>query len=192
MRGQRHDHEADGDVDEQAPAPRQQVGEQAAEQHADAGAGRGGRAVHGDRACARGALGEGGRQQRERRRRGDRGADALQRAGAEQPRLRLREAAEQGGADEQAEPGDEDAAPAQQIAQARAQQQQATERQRVCVLHPGQPRGREPEIGVDLRKGGDDDRCVEHDHQLDREDDREDDGGVSGAAAKAGHCLAAP
>ena len=98
-------------------------------------------------------------------------------AGAEQPCLRLREAAEQGGADEQAEPGDEDAAPAEQVAQACAEQQQAAEGQRVGVLHPGQPGGREAEIGVDLGKGGDDDRRVEHDHQLDGEDDREDDGG---------------
>jgi hypothetical protein len=45
---------------------------------------------------------------------------------------------------------------------------------------------------MDLGKGGDDDRRVEHDHQLDGEDESEDDGGVSGAAAKAGHGLAAP
>ena len=39
---------------------------------------------------------------------------------------------------------------------------------------------------MDLRQGGDDDRRVEHDHQLDGEDDREDDGrGASGAVREA-------
>ena len=132
------------------------------------------------RAGALGALGEADRQQGEGRRGGDRGADPLQGAGAEQPGRRLGDAAEHRGEGEEGDAGDEDLAAAEDVTGAGAEQQQAAEGQRVGVLHPGEAGGREAEVLVDARQRRDHDRDVEDDHQVAAEDDREDEGGVGG------------
>ena len=82
--------------------------------------------------------------------RGDRGADALQRAGGEQPGRRLGEPAEQRGEGEEGDAGHEDPAPAEDVAGAGAEQQQAAEGQGVGVLDPGEAGGREVEVLVDV------------------------------------------
>ena len=81
-----------------------------------AAAGAGDGAVEGDRAGALGALGEADREQGQGRGRGDRGADALQGAGGEQPGRRLGEAAEHRGDGEEGDAADEDLAAAEQVA----------------------------------------------------------------------------
>ncbi len=168
----------DGHVDEEAPAPGDPVGEHAAEHEADAAATAGDGAVVRDRARALVALAERRREQRERRGSGDRGAHALHGARAEQPRGGWRQAACERGGREERDAGDEHAAAAEDVTGARAQQQQAAERQRVGALHPREARGREVQRAVDLRQRGDDDRDVEHDHQVRGEDDREHGRGV--------------
>ena len=90
---ERHHDEADGHVDEEPPAPRQPVGERAAEHEADAAAAARDGAVIGDRARALGAFAERRRQQRERRGRRDRSARRPARRGrpgATRPRARAR------------------------------------------------------------------------------------------------------
>ena len=160
-------------------APGDPGGEGAAEQQADAAAGTGDGAVPGDRAGAGGALGEADGEQGEGRRGGDRGADPLQGAGAEQPGRRLGDAAEHRGEGEEGDAGDEDLAAAEDVAGPGAEQEQTAEGQRVGVLHPGEAGGGEAEVLVDARQRRDHHRDVEDDHQVAAEDDREDEGGVA-------------
>ena len=169
-----HHGQPDGHVDEEAPAPREQVGQQAAEHQADAAAATCDGAVVGDGARALAALAERRRQQRERGRCGDRGADALHGARGQQPLGRGRQAAREGGGGEESDAGHEHAPAAEDVAGPRAQQQQAAERQRVGVLHPREGRGREVQRRLDLGQGRDHDRDVEDDHQVRGQDDRED------------------
>ena len=73
------------------------LGQHAAEQHAGRAAGAGDRAPDAERLVALGALGERGRDDRQRGGGDERGAEALHGAGGDQPDLGLREAAEQRG-----------------------------------------------------------------------------------------------
>ena len=73
-RRERRRREPDRDVDEQHPAPAQAAGEDPAEEHAGRAAGARDRAPDTQRAVALGALGERGGDDRQRRRRDDRGA----------------------------------------------------------------------------------------------------------------------
>ena len=170
--------DADRDVDEEAPTPGDPGGQHAAEDEADAGPGAGDGGVEGDRAGALGALGEGDREQRQGRGRGDRGADALDRAGGEQPGLRLGEPAEHRGGGEDGDADHEHLAASEQVAGAGAEQQQAAEGERVDVLDPRQGGRGEAEVGADVGERGDHHRRVEDDHQVAAEDDREDHRGV--------------
>ena len=77
------------------------------------------------------------------------------------------------------------AARAVQGAGAGAEEQQAAEGEQVGVLHPGQRDRREAQRRVDLRQRGDDDRDVEHDHQVAGEDDRQDERGAAGGGGAA-------
>ena len=85
----------DRNVDEQHPAPVQAAGQDPAQEHPGGAAGTGDRAPDAERAVALGAVGERGGDDRQRGGRDDRGAQALDRAGGDQPRLRLRQAAGQ-------------------------------------------------------------------------------------------------
>ena len=164
---------SDRHVDEEAEAPREPAREDAAEDEADAGAAaRHGRVVR-DRAVPLAALREARHEQRERGRSGDRCADALDAACGEQPRGALSRTGRERGQREEGDAGDEHAAPAEEVAGARSEQEQPPERERVGVLHPGQAGGREAEGVVDAGEGVDDDRDVEHDHQVAAENDRE-------------------
>ena len=93
---------ADRHVDPQHPLPAEAVGEDAAEQHAGGAAGSGDRAPGAERLVALGAVAEGGRDDRQRRGRDDRRAEALGGAGGDQLALGGGEAGgERGGGDEQ-------------------------------------------------------------------------------------------
>ena len=76
-----HQHDADRHVDEQHPPPAEVLGQDAAEQQPERGAGAGHRGVDGERPGALLALLELGGDQRQRGRRGDRAAEALDRPG---------------------------------------------------------------------------------------------------------------
>src|SRR4029079_17423512 len=74
----------DREVDEEDPLPAQEIGEDTAEQHAGRGTEAADSAPDAERDVALLALGEGGHEDRQRRRRDDRRAEALNRAGADQ------------------------------------------------------------------------------------------------------------
>ena len=93
--------DADRQVDEEDPVPVVDVGEDAAEQHADAAASGADEAVHAHRLGALGRLGEQVHQQRQGDRVDDRAADPLHGAGDDQRHLRRRQpAGERGGGEE--------------------------------------------------------------------------------------------
>jgi hypothetical protein len=83
-RGERGGREADRHVDEQDPLPARVLGEHAAEEHAGGAAGAGHGTPDAHRLVALGALGEHHRDERERGRGEQRGAEALDGAGADQ------------------------------------------------------------------------------------------------------------
>ena len=89
--GQHDGEDRDRQVHPEAPAPVGVLGEHAAEQQADGRAATGDRAVDGERLRALLGVGEQHRQQGERRRCEQRAEGALQRAGAEQHGLVLRQ-----------------------------------------------------------------------------------------------------
>ena len=165
--------QADRHVHEEHPAPVEVLDQQAARDQADGAAGDAHRRVHAHRPVARPALGEGDRDQRQRGGRGERAADALQDARAEQPGLVGGEPAEQRGEREQHDAGDEDPAAPQQVAGPPAEQQQPAEGQRVGVDDPLQVGAGEVERVLDVRQRDVDDGRVEHDHELRRRDDGE-------------------
>ena len=84
---------ADRHVDEQHPLPAGPLGQHAAEQHAGGAARAGDGAPDAERLVALGALGEGGRDDRQRGGGDERGAEALHGARGDQPDLALGEAA---------------------------------------------------------------------------------------------------
>jgi len=88
----------DGGVDEQRPAPGQELGQGAAGDEADRCPRAGDRAVDGESLGPVSRLGEGRGDQGKDGRREQGGEDALDRAGAEEPARRLGEPAERGGA----------------------------------------------------------------------------------------------
>ena len=183
--------EADRHVEEEAVAPRQRLGQRAADDQARGGADAGQRAVGGHRARALLALGEARRQQRQRRRRQRGGADALHGAGGDHPSRRLRQADGQRGGGEQADAEHERAPAPEQVTGARAEQQQPAERQRVGVLRPRQAGVAETQVGADAGQRRHQDRDVDQDQQVAGEDDRQhhappSPGAVTRASA-AGH-----
>ena len=95
--GERGGDQPDRDVDEQHPAPAQPAGQDPAQQHPGGAAGARHRAPDAERAVALGPVGERGGDDRQRGGGDDRGAQALDRAGGDQPRLGLRQAAGQRG-----------------------------------------------------------------------------------------------
>ena len=87
--------QADRNVDEQDPAPAEQLGEHPAEQDAGGTAGTAHRAPDPDGAVALGGLGERGRDHRQRRRRDHGRGEALRGARDDQDRLAVRHPAHQ-------------------------------------------------------------------------------------------------
>ena len=172
-------HRADRHVQEESDSPRGEIGEDAAEHESETRAESRDRPVRGDRAGAFASLGEAGREQGEARRGEDRGAEALHRPGSDQEFARGCEPDGQRCGREDRESDDEHAAPPEDVTRACSEQQESTEHERVGGLHPGQPSGAEVEFVPDSSKAGEDDRVVQHDHEVAHEDDRQERAGAT-------------
>ncbi len=165
-RRQRGGGQADRHVDEQDPFPAGPLGQHPAEQHADGAARPGHGAPDAQRLVALSTLGEDHGDHRQRGRREQRGAEALDGAGDDQLRLGLREPARQRGEREEDQAGQEEPAAAEQIGHSTAEQQEAAEGQRVRVDDPREVLLGEAQIAADRRQRDVDDRGVEDDDEL--------------------------
>ena len=112
--------------------PVEDVGEDAAEQHADRAAAGGDEAEDAHRLRALGRLGEERHHQRERDRRDDGAADALHGARDDEDALRGREAAGQRGDREERDAGEEEPAVAEEVAEPAAEQEEPAEGEQVA------------------------------------------------------------
>ena len=169
-----HHGDADGDVDEEHPAPGQLGGQDAAEQRSDGPAGPTDRTPHAEGLGQPGTL-EGGDDDGERGRRPQRPAEALGHPGAGEHPRRGGEAADEAGHGEQRRPGDEHLAPAEEVGRPAAEQQEPGEGQHIGVHHPLQAGGRVVEVLADRREGDVHHRDVEDDHELRHAGERQDD-----------------
>jgi hypothetical protein len=134
-REQRERAERGGDREQQVhvqrPAPRQVLGQHAAEQQAHGAAAARDRAVDAERLAALAGVGEGGRQQRQRGRGQERAERALRRARDYQDIEALGGAADRRRGGEADQTGDQRLLAAEQVAELASDQQQAAERQRI-------------------------------------------------------------
>ena len=132
--------DADRDVDEEDPRPAQVARQQAAEQHADGGAATRGCAVDAEREVALAALGEGGDEERERGRREQRSAEALE--GAERDQRASDQASPQSSelAAKTSEADDEEAAAPDEVGEPAAEQERTAEEDGVGRDDPLQAR----------------------------------------------------
>ena len=165
-RSERGRRDPDRDVDEQHPAPAETAREDPAEQHPGGAAGARDRAPDPERAVALGALGERRRDDRQRRRRDDRGAEALNRARRDQPSFRLRDPAGERRQREQRQAEHEHPPAPEQVGEPAAEQQEPAERECVGVDDPREVGAREVESAPDRRQRDVHDRGVDHDHEL--------------------------
>ena len=123
------------------------------------------------------------RDDRQRRGRHERRAEALGAARDDQPRLAVGEPAEQRRGREEDEPGEEDPLAADQVAGATAEQQEPAEQQRVRVDDPLEARLGEPELRLDRRERDVHDRRVEDHHELRQADEDQDEPRAHGVSA---------
>jgi hypothetical protein len=145
--------------------PVDRLGEDAAQQQPDRRARRGDEAVDADRLRLLARLLE-HRHDHAQDHGGRHGAaDALDEARADQHRLALGQAADHRRDGEDREAEQEDAPPADQVAEPAGQQQQSAEGDQVGVDHPRERRLREAEVALDRRQRDVHDRGVEDDHQ---------------------------
>ena len=172
----RHEDErddADRDVDPEHPLPAGVLGEDAAQQHADGGAGARDRAQDPQRLVALGALLERDHRDREDRRREHGRGAALEQAEDDQHRVRLGQRAAPEKIAKSSEPHHEEPPPPEHVAGAPAEQQEAAEGEAVAAHHPLEVLGREAQVGLDGRQGDVHDRDVEHHHQVGDAEHRE-------------------
>lgn len=158
--GAGEDGQADGDVDEEHPAPVERVGQYAAQQQADRGADAAHGRVHAHGRVARLAGREGGGDQGQRVGRGECRADALEDTGADQQALVRGEFAQQGGEREDGDARLECAPSAEEVTGLAAEQHQPAEGQRVGVDDPCQVRVGDTQVGLDGGQGDVGDRGV--------------------------------
>ena len=183
-RGEQGRREADRQVDEEDPVPVDRLGQRAAGQQPDRGAGRRDEAVDPDRLRLLARLGEHRDDHPEDHGRGERAAGALHEARRDQHLLALGQPAQQRGDGEDREADHEDALAADQVADAPGEQQQAAERDQVGVDHPGEAALGEAEVVLDRRQRDVHDRRVEDDHQHpDAQHDERDPPGALGSRA---------
>ena len=160
-----HDRDdADGDVEPEDPVPRDAVDDRAADQRAGRDGDAGDAGPDAERHAAL-AFGERRGQQRQRQRRDDRAADALDGAGRDQRVGGRGQRGRRGGGGEQPEAEPEHAAAAEPVAERRPGQEQHRERQRVRVHEPLQVVDRGAQVAPDARQGGRHDEVVEHRHE---------------------------
>jgi hypothetical protein len=126
---------------------------------------------------------------RECRRRDERGAETLQAAAHDQPGRAGRNRAQQRGTGEQHEADEEDLLPPGEVAGPAAEEEEAAEQQRVRVHDPLQVGLGHVEIFLDRRQRNVDDRRVEDDHELRQADEDEDEPGIyMWELGASGHC----
>ena len=193
--GQEHGDDRDRDVDQQAPAPREVLGEDAAEEQAERGAAAGDRTVDAERAGALLGLVEGHGDERQGRGSQQRREGTLEATCREQQGGGGRCTAERGGAGEADEADDERALAADVVGDPAAEEEETAEGQGVRRDDPllvgvgdaeGRLRRRDREVH---------DRGVEDDHELRDADDQQgapaqrverDAGGRQGPAVRVG------
>jgi hypothetical protein len=182
-------HGGEDQVHVQAPAPRQVLGEDPAEQQADRGAAAGDRAEDPEGGVALLRVGERRGQQRECRGGEECAEDALQGTGGDEDAEGLRGPAEGGGDGEADQADDEGGLAAEEVADAAAEQQQAAEGEGVGGDDPLAVLVREGQGGLGGRQRDVHDRRVEDDHQLSEAEDPEDRpaAGVVGVVRVGGH-----
>jgi hypothetical protein len=146
--------------------PAEQVGQHAAEQHADAPAARHAEAEDAEGLRPLADLGEEGHDQRQGDGGDDRAANALDGAGRDQQPLSRRHAARDRRRGEDRDAGQEQLPLAEQVAQPAAEQQEAAEGEQVGVHDPGERGLGEPEVVADRGQGDVHDRHVDDDHQV--------------------------
>jgi hypothetical protein len=164
----------EGEVDVEAPAPGEVLGEDAAEQQADRGAGARHRAEDAEGFAALGRIGEGDGEQREGGRGEDRAEEALDAAGDDQHAEGGRRATQGRGEGETDQPADEGPLAAEDVGDPAAEQEQGAEGQRVGGDDPLARAFGEAERFLGRGKGDVDDRRVEHHHQLGDPEDGQD------------------
>lgn len=158
--------DGDGNVDEQRPPPAPRIGEDAAEEHADPGTCAHDRPEDAERPDPVLSVGEGQRQQSQRRR-GDEGTEqSLHRAGGDQHLTREGKASHDGGEGEPCQSDQQGAAPADHVRDAPTEEQHRTEGEHVdgedpLTLHIGQS-----EVGLGRGHSDVHDRAVDDHHQL--------------------------
>ncbi|RPK41788.1 hypothetical protein EES37_19200 [Streptomyces sp. ADI91-18] len=171
--GRRDERRSERDrVEDPGPAPR--LGEHTAQQDAARSARTGDRPPHAQRPAAPRAGGEPVHRQGQRGRRDGCGTEALEGPGRDQYPGGGGQPRHQRGQCEQAEPGDQHPAAAEEVGQPPARQEQRPERQAVGVDDPGGSAVREAGPGTDLGERDVDDRGGEHDCELGRGERRED------------------
>ena len=145
--------------------PAERVGEDPAEQHADAAAAGRDEAEDTHRLRPLGRLGEQAHHQRQGHSGRDRPAESLHRPRPHEEPLRGCETARERGDGEEADPGNEQATVAEEVTQPAAEQEEAAVGEEVPVDDPGQGRLGELQVRPDGRQRDAHDRDVEHDHQ---------------------------
>ena len=168
-----HREDADGDVDEERPAPSSGIGDHPAAEHADRRARGAHERVDADRACPRARILEQGHDHAKRHPGRHGAADALCEACGHERGGRLRGPARRGGRHEERHAAQQDARASNQIPQSAGEQQQPAEADQVGIDHPGEVGGTEAEIALDARQRHADHRLVDDDHQRRCADDRE-------------------
>ncbi len=163
--------DGDGHVDQEGPAPRRELGQDAAEDEADGRAGAGDAAVDGEGTGPLLGLGEGHREQRQGGRSHDGGERTLQGTGAEEHGRVLGQAPQGRGGGEADEADHEHPLAAEVVGDAAPEEEQPGEGQRVGGQHPLPVGGRDVQGPLGRGQGDDHDRGVEHDHELGHRDD---------------------
>ena len=165
--GQGHRHR-----DEEDPRPAEGPGHQPAGDDAG-GAAEGRRGA--PRAHRPGALRTGEHHQEEGHRGGAEGGGAgtLDHPGGDEHALARRRAGQERAGREHGRAGEEHPAATDHVGRAPGEQQQGAEGQDVGVDHPGEPGGAQAEVVLDRRQGDVDDRGVQHDDELGRDQHRQ-------------------
>ena len=155
----------DRDVDEEDPLPAKAVDEGTPDQPGGRRPEAAERSPDSERLVALGALGEQGRDDRERGRGHDRGTDPLEGAGADQRLVRPGEPAEKRSEREESEADHEHPPPPEQVRGSPSEQEQPGEGEGIGAHYPLQPLRREGEILLDRGESDGHDRGVENDHE---------------------------
>ena len=163
----------DRDVHEEDPRPRERLDEDAAEQQSDSRAADRDRGPDAHRFRALGALGEGRRDDGERRGRDQRATEPLHAAEDDEELRARREPVEEGGDGEDHDADEEHALAAEEVARAASEQQEPAEDERVRVHDPLEVGVRHVEVGLDRRQRDVHDRGVEDHHELRHAHERE-------------------